>query len=61
MSGKTIRTSTAANAATYAASFNKAAVSNDVTKNFKDYVDFGTGLGRILKPYVERIFTYYEE
>lgn len=31
------------------------------TKNFKDYVDFGTGLGRILKPYVERIFTYYEE
>ena len=38
MSGKTIRTSTAANAATYAASFNKAAVSNDVTKNFKDYV-----------------------
>ena len=31
------------------------------TKNFKDYVDFGTGLGRILKPYVERIFTYYKE
>ena len=31
------------------------------TKNFKDYVDLGTGLGRILKPYVERIFTYYEE
>ena len=31
------------------------------TKNFKDYVDFGTGLGRILKPYVERVFTYYEE
>ena len=31
------------------------------TKNFKDYVDFGTGLGRILKPYIERIFTYYEE
>ena len=31
------------------------------TKNFKEYVDFGTGLGRILKPYVERIFTYYEE
>ena len=38
MSGKTIRTSTAADAAKYAASFNKAAVSNDVTKNFKDYV-----------------------
>ena len=38
MSGKTIRTSTAAAAAKYAASFNKAAVSNDVTKNFKDYV-----------------------
>lgn len=31
------------------------------TKNFNDYVDFGTGLGRILKPYVERVFTYYEE
>ncbi len=31
------------------------------TKNFKDYVDFDTGLGRILKPYVERVFTYYEE
>lgn len=31
------------------------------TKNFKDYVDLGTGLGRILKPYVERVFTYYEE
>ena len=42
MSGKTIRTSTAANAATYAASFNKAAVSNDVTKNFKDYVTTST-------------------
>ena len=38
MSGKTIRTSTAVDAAKYAASFNKAAVSNDVTKNFKDYV-----------------------
>ena len=38
MSGKTIRTSTADNAKDYAASFNKAAVSNDVTKNFKDYV-----------------------
>lgn len=31
------------------------------TKNFKDYVDSGTGLGHILKPYVERVFTYYEE
>lgn len=31
------------------------------TKNFKDYVDFGTGLGRIVKPYVERSFTYYED
>lgn len=31
------------------------------TNNFKDFVDFGTGLGRILKPYVERVFTYYEE
>ncbi|WP_234347532.1 hypothetical protein [Parabacteroides bouchesdurhonensis] len=31
------------------------------TKNFNDYVDLGTGLGRILKPYVERVFTYYEE
>lgn len=31
------------------------------TKNFKDYIDFGTGVGRILKPYVERSFTYYEE
>lgn len=30
-------------------------------KNFKDYVDFGTGIGSILKPYVERSFTYYEE
>ena len=38
MNGKTIRTSTAANAATYAASFNKAAVSRDVRNNFKDYV-----------------------
>ena len=38
MSGKTIRTSTAANAASYAASFNKAALSNDITNNFKDYV-----------------------
>lgn len=31
------------------------------TKNFKDYVDSGTGLGHILKPYVERVLTYYEE
>lgn len=31
------------------------------TKFFKDYVDFGTGLGSILKPYIERSFTYYEE
>ena len=38
MNGKTIRTSTAANAAAYAASFNKAAVSLDVRNNFKDYV-----------------------
>ena len=42
MSGKTIRTSTAADAAKYAANFNKAAVSNDVTKNFKDYVTTST-------------------
>ena len=38
MSGKTIRTSTAANAQKYAVSFNKAAVSHDVRNNFKDYV-----------------------
>ena len=38
MNGKTIRTSTAVNAAAYAASFNKAAVSLDVRNNFKDYV-----------------------
>lgn len=31
------------------------------TKNFKDYVDFGTGIGKFLKPYVERSFTYHEE
>lgn len=30
-------------------------------KNFKDYVDLDTGLGRILKPYVVRRFTYYQE
>ena len=38
MNGKTIRTSTAANAKDCALSFNKATVSNEITKNFKDYV-----------------------
>ena len=38
VSGKTIRTSTAENAMFCALSFNKAAVSNEITNNFKDYV-----------------------
>ena len=38
VSGKTIRTSTAENAMSCALSFNKAAVSNEITNNFKDYV-----------------------
>ena len=38
VSGKTIRTSTAENAMACALSFNKAAVSNEITNNFKDYV-----------------------
>ena len=38
VSGKTIRTSTAKKAMSCALSFNKAAASNEITKNFKDYV-----------------------
>ena len=34
---------------------------NRFISTFKKYVNSGTGLGHILKPYVERIFTYYEE